>query len=1305
MKKGSTLKATFLSFFLAIIASLPSFGQEQSIAREWNEQLLNAIRNDFARPTVHARNLFQVSAVMYDAWAAYRPDANPYLLGRTVGGFDCPFEGVSIPEDTLAAQREAISFAAYRLMEHRFEDSPGAFGILFSINQKMNLMGYDVNNTSTDYVNGGPAELGNYIADQMIQFGYQDGANEDDEYANEYYEPVNDSLEVEEPGNPNMTDPNRWQPISLTSAVDQAGNPINSTPDFLSPEWGNVVPFAMTDEDATTYNRNGNDYIVYHDPGPPAYIDTTEAAGLESSYRWGMTLVSVWQSHLDTADNVMWDISPASQGNIQDYPESYDDYDEFYDYFEGGDTGEGYDINPVTGEPYETQMVNRGDYARVLAEFWADGPSSETPPGHWFVIMNTVMDHPQFERKWMGEGEEMEPLEYDVRAYMALGGAMHDVAIASWSVKGWYDYVRPVSAIRYMADQGQSTDPGAPNYDPAGIPLVPGYIELVEAGDPLAGESNEHVNKIKLYTWKGHSYIEDTEVDMAGVGWILAENWWPYQRPTFVTPPFAGYVSGHSTYSRAAAELLTMMTGSEYFPGGMSNFVAEENEFLEFEEGPSETIVLQWAKYIDASDQCSLSRIWGGIHPPIDDINGRFMGMEIGPESFNHADSIFFNSAPHVTDLVASNESVNIASIGNSVTVDIHFDREMNTSIDPSITFPSDNPIGEGVVTLTSSGWSDAQTYSLTYDILDSEIELTNIKLKVNDAVSSDGDAQNVYLAEPFVIDTRRPEVTYLNPSHSMINDQVAADDSFMLNFGFDEACDTTSQPEFSFEPESEVSSVITLDEEASSWLNPMNYQAVFNVEDTGLEVEEITASLSGISDANGNSMMAFTGEETFALDTKNPTLANWSVNDNTLSIQDIGSSALVVNIEFDEEMNMGLEPYLEFTGGNPLAGLLQHNEPASSWQDDFSFEIVYDLLNENAQFINIGANMLDVEDAAGNPVDDASFPEQFIFDTERPTISSIEPSTEVVSDSEVSPGQFYVDVVYDEEMAEDEVPSFELLSSQSIGGSISYNSEESNWNLANTYRLIFDISDDNVEIDQIGISISSAKDLAGNGQLSLTEEETFAVDTRNPVLTVFNANTYDVTEANEGEDGFNLISVFDEQMQQSAAPLIEFISDDDPGEVLTLNSENSEWINDFTYISSFDVSAAELNIEDIDVQISAAKDMAGNEVSLIDYSDFFSISMTNSSLADIDSGNRLRVFPSPLPKGRLLNLNIAEPIKDSRIRVFNIDGKNVLGWNFEVLERGNHTLDMNDLSAGTYLVQVTGDNLNTTVRVVIAER
>jgi len=188
-----------------------------------------------------------------------------------------------------------------------------------------------------------------------------------------------------------------------------------------------------------------------------------------------------------------------------------------------------------------------------------------------------------------------------------------------------------------MADKGQSSDESLPNYNPEGIKLIDGYIELIKEDDPLAINEPENIGKIKLLSWRGHDYIQDTATDEAGVGWILAENWWPYQRPSFVTPPFAGYISGHSTFSRAASEVLTRLTGSEFFPGGMGEFIARKNEFLVFEEGPSVDVKLQWATYRDASDQTSLSRIWGGIHPPADDIPGRIIGAKVGKNAFNYA--------------------------------------------------------------------------------------------------------------------------------------------------------------------------------------------------------------------------------------------------------------------------------------------------------------------------------------------------------------------------------------------------------------------------------------------------------------------------------------------------------------------------------------------------------------------------------------------------------------------------------------------------------------------------------------------
>ena len=569
---------------------------------------------------------------MWDGWAAYDRGARPYLHHEKVLG-----PGAGREE----ARAETISFAAYRILRARFADSPGADQSLPAFDAKMAELGYDPSFTST--LGDSPAALGNRIARTVLEFGANDNANEQGGYANLDYEPVNPPLLPILPGNPDIIDPNRWQPLALDVFIDQAGNVfVGGVPAFQSPEWGRVAPFALSASDLTIYERDGFEYWAYHDPGPPPYLGGEG----DDYYKWGSELVAIWSSHLDPSSGVMVDISPDAIGNSA-LPDAAD-YETYYDFLNGGDSGKGHPVNPVTGQPYEPQVVPLGDYARVLAEFWADGPDSETPPGHWFTIANYVSDHPLTIKRMGGTGRLLDDLEWDVKVYLALGGAMHDSAVAAWGVKGWYDYIRPVSAIRYMADLGQSTNPfGVPgmSFDPSGIGLYPGLIEVVTEASTAAGQRHAHLagaeGKIALYAWRGPDFIIDPDVDVAGVGWILAENWWPYQRPSFVTPPFAGYVSGHSTYSRAAAEVMTLLTGSQFFPGGVGEFFCPQNEFLVFEDGPSIDITLQWATYQDASDQTSLSRIWGGIHPPADDLPGRVMGEQIGRNAFAHAETYF----------------------------------------------------------------------------------------------------------------------------------------------------------------------------------------------------------------------------------------------------------------------------------------------------------------------------------------------------------------------------------------------------------------------------------------------------------------------------------------------------------------------------------------------------------------------------------------------------------------------------------------------------------------------------------------
>jgi hypothetical protein len=637
------LKSKISLLFTVFLLFSSSLKSQHSFARQWNEQLLEAIRKDFARPTVHARNLFHSSIIMYDAWAIFDETAETVFLGKNFGDFPVNYSPIATPTDKEEASNEIISYAIFRLLTHRFINSPNATETTNALNTFFTSLGYDKDYTSTAYSSESYAALGNYLAERMIAFGLQDGANEENHYQNRYYEPANDPLILDLYEDNDFINPDKWQPLAFDVYIDQSGNPFPlDTPEFLNPEWGEVTPFSLK-SDALTILNNGFDSYVYNNPGPPEYIQESSENGIDDPYKWHFSLVIAWSAHLDPTDDEYIDISPNTIGNValSSFPSTFSEYKNFYNFENGGDNATGHEKNPVTNEPYEYNIVKRADYARVLAEFWADGPDSETPPGHWFSMINHVRDHPLSTKTFGDSTIELSALEWDVKSYLTLGGAMHDSAINSWGIKGYYDYIRPVSAIRYMASKGQSTNARLPSYNSHGLPLIDDLIEIIEDGDVLAGAGNSNVGKIKVKSWKGPDFIAVPATDLAGVDWILGTHWWPYQRPTFVTPPFAGYLSGHSTFSRAAAEVLTLITNDAFFPGGMGTFDVAQNEFLVFEEGPSEDLTLQWATYRDASDQTSLSRIWGGIHPPIDDIKGRIIGDKIGKEAFAHAEKFF----------------------------------------------------------------------------------------------------------------------------------------------------------------------------------------------------------------------------------------------------------------------------------------------------------------------------------------------------------------------------------------------------------------------------------------------------------------------------------------------------------------------------------------------------------------------------------------------------------------------------------------------------------------------------------------
>jgi len=663
MHHQSFFRFTAIVFFAFLAQRISS---QSSIAREWSEVVLESMREDLARPAVQARNLFYFSLAMYDAWAAYDTVAQPYLLGKTA---NCPCSKLPSPNDVEAARNEAISFAAYRLLTAQFSHSPQGNGATSRFRELMQKHGYVFGNHSANPADS-PAALGTYIAQCVLQMTRQDGANEENDYLSPNYQSANPPMDVAALGPGTVKDPNRWQPLKLRYALDKDGYPmvecrrcagrsltslidsvdwngrrITGTQTCQVPLWGQVKPFALKKKDQKIYRRDGREYRLYQDPGNDFFprLDTVKGAAASQDYMWNFSLVAAWSSLLDPADGVLWDVSPGGMGNVQGYPRNLAELRDFYNLPTGRDPGAGHAINPRTGQPYAPQSVPRGDFTRVAVQYWSEGPNQETPTGHWLALLNYVSDQPDLVKRFNGKGSLMSDLEWDVKAYFILGSALHDAAISAWGIKGWYDGPRPVTALRYLASRGQSTNPQGPSYRPTGIPLLPGRIELVKKGDVLAGPKNEHLGKIKFFAWKGPGAVADSTLHTAGVGWILAENWYPYQPKSFVTPPSAGFVSGHAALSHSAAEVLALLTGDTYFPGGLGAFTVKANTpFLRIEKGPSVDITLQWATYRDAADQASLSRIWCGANAPCDDIPARMIGAETGKSAFHLAKTYFY---------------------------------------------------------------------------------------------------------------------------------------------------------------------------------------------------------------------------------------------------------------------------------------------------------------------------------------------------------------------------------------------------------------------------------------------------------------------------------------------------------------------------------------------------------------------------------------------------------------------------------------------------------------------------------------
>ncbi len=221
-----------------------------SVARVWDDAARAELQRGLAAPTTQARDLFHLSAAMWDAWAAYDAKADGYIV-----------DPKATATDVASAREAAISFAAYRVLLWRASYGANLEQTFGSLNATMRSLCYSDGFTSTTGTT--PAALGNRIAAAVIAYGRHDGSLEQQHYADPSYQPQNAPMVVSRPG-ASMHDPTFWQPLAFGQVAAQglAPNPAQ-VQRFVGAQWGHVRAFAMRSP---------------IDPGAPPIGDSTSAS-------------------------------------------------------------------------------------------------------------------------------------------------------------------------------------------------------------------------------------------------------------------------------------------------------------------------------------------------------------------------------------------------------------------------------------------------------------------------------------------------------------------------------------------------------------------------------------------------------------------------------------------------------------------------------------------------------------------------------------------------------------------------------------------------------------------------------------------------------------------------------------------------------------------------------------------------------------------------------------------------------------------------------------------------------------------
>ena len=207
-------------------------------------------------------------------------------------------------------------------------------------------------------------------------------------------------------------------------------------------------------------------------------------------------------------------------------------------------------------------------------------------------------------------------LDDDVKLFFVASNAIFDASIATWDAKYFYDYVRPVTAIRALGDTLINA------WRPRSLSLALAY------STPAALAEAKH-----------------SVVVPAGLGEVRAANWEPY----LPTPPFPSYVSGHSAFTAAWARAMELATGKPDF-----NFKKTVRRLYVEQRELAQPVTLSYPTFAAAAEASGISRIWAGVHWPVDNERGQELGRKVGESVWRRAQQFMLGTASPPTAVFAA---------------------------------------------------------------------------------------------------------------------------------------------------------------------------------------------------------------------------------------------------------------------------------------------------------------------------------------------------------------------------------------------------------------------------------------------------------------------------------------------------------------------------------------------------------------------------------------------------------------------------------------------------------------------------